>query len=93
MITCLGVGASDQWTGSLRGPRRLTSAAQASGELEGADGLAGVPAREQPGGHALVAEGGVTAAGCGQLQGQGVEGLGEDEGSRPSRMRTWPSAA
>jgi len=39
-----------------------------------------VPAREQPGGRALVAEGGVTAAGCGQLQCQGAEGLGEDDG-------------
>ncbi|HXN60996.1 MAG TPA: hypothetical protein VN886_11150 [Acidimicrobiales bacterium] len=39
-----------------------------------------MPAREQPGGRALVAEGGVTAAGCGQLQCQGAEGLGEDDG-------------
>jgi len=50
--------------------------AQALAELVGADRLAGLPAGEQPGRGAVVAEGRVAAAGCRHLQGEGVEGGG-----------------
>jgi len=54
-----------------RGRARLTAAdadvAQAFGELESADRLAGLAAGEQSGRGAVVADGGVTAAVCGGL--------------------------
>ena len=54
--------------------------AESFGELVGADRAAGLPAGEQPGRGALVAEGGVAVAGGDELQDQGGEGLGEDDG-------------
>ena len=54
--------------------------AEPFGELEGADGAAGLSAGEQPGRGALVADGCVSVAGGGELKGQGVQRLGEDDG-------------
>ena len=52
-------------------------AAEAAAEVEH---LAGLAARDQPGRGAVVAEGGVAAAGCRQPQGECVEGPGEHDG-------------
>src|SRR5271165_6194468 len=54
--------------------------AESLAEPGGADRLAGPAAGEQPGGGAVVAEGGVTAADCRYLQGEGVDGLGKNDG-------------
>src|ERR1035441_8635461 len=54
--------------------------AQAFGELEGADRLAGLAAGEQPGRGALVADGSVAVAGRDELQYQGVQWCGEQYG-------------
>ena len=54
--------------------------AQSLGQAVGADRLAGLPAGEQPAGASLVAQCGVSAAGGGELEDEGVEWLGQHDG-------------
>lgn len=54
--------------------------AESFGHVEGADGLAGLPAGEHPGGGSRVADGGVPVPGRDDLPGQGIEGFGEHDG-------------
>ncbi|GGU11259.1 hypothetical protein GCM10010177_82460 [Actinomadura citrea] len=54
--------------------------AESFGHAKGADGLAGLPAGEQPEGSSRVADGGVPVPGRGDLPGQNVEGVGKHNG-------------
>ena len=54
--------------------------AEALGQAVGADRASGLPAGEQPGRGAIVADGGVAAAGGEKLPDEAGEGLGQDDG-------------
>jgi hypothetical protein len=62
------------------GPGRVDAVlAEAFGEAVGADRASGLPAAEQPGRGAVIADGGVAAAGGEKLPDEAGEGLGQDD--------------
>lgn len=73
------VGGELEQCGRTGLPGADAELAEAFGELVGADRVSWLPAGKQPWGGFLAAVGGMAVPGGGDLQGQGVERLGEDD--------------